>query len=75
MTFELDGEALATLETLANLDQVVLYSVVSEMHNWIYGTDPTHMKFWGVPALVDWFMQTYDFNPTSKMWNLKVTIH
>ena len=75
MTFELESEALDTLEMLANLDHEVLYSIMSDIHSWVHGTLCNQMEDWNTPELIDWFMKTYDFNPVSKSWNLKVTIH
>ena len=75
MTFELEAEALDTLEMLGELDQEVLYSIISDIHSWVHGVGCNHMECWDNPELIGWFMQTYDFNPVSKSWNLKVTIH
>ena len=75
MTFEMDDAALGTLEMLANLDHEVLYSIISDIHLWVHGTYCNRMEFWDTRELIEWFTQNYDFNPVSKTWNLKVTIH
>jgi len=65
-----------TLDILFQLDQRVLYGMMSEIHENLYGNQPKYMSRWCNQELVDWFHEMYRYNPTTNLWHcIRITVH
>ena len=69
------SEEMALLDQLINLDQDILYGVISHLHSWLFGSDPTYMQNWDNEQMITWFQQVYEYNPSSGAWNACITKH
>ena len=71
----LGHQALATIDKLGGLEQDHLFEVISSIYHFLHGSSPMHMEDWDNDDLIDWFTQTYQYNPVAKEWQCAVTIH
>lgn len=82
MDFMYDEHELATyeeenelLDQLFKLETDVLYGVISHLHSYLFGSEPTHMKSWNNDQMVSWFEQTYQYDIATNSWKARITKH
>ena len=68
-------EEQATLNKLFNLENEVLYRVIDNLCEYLYGTVPSYMEEWNNQKLVEWFETTYQYCPVDSTWKAQITIH